>query len=62
MSVAHVEACQKWTSICEGAKSGSILSKIHIVSRGEILENRHFLKTMSQVILTSSVQDAISWT
>ena len=57
MWVPHLEACQKWTSFCEAAKTGSILTKINIVSRRDILENRHFLKTVSQVILTCSVQD-----
>ena len=57
MSVPHLEACQKWTSFCEAAKSGSILSKINIISRRDILGNRHFLKTVSQVILTCSDQD-----
>ena len=57
MSVPHLEACQKWTCFCEAAKSGSILAKINIVSRRDILKNRHFLKTVSQVILPCSVQD-----
>ena len=48
MSVPHPEACQKRPSFCEAAESGSILSKINIVSRRE---------TESQVILTCSVQD-----
>ena len=56
MSVPHLEACQKWTCFCEAAKSASILAKINIVSRRDILENRHFLKTVSQVILTCSFQ------
>ena len=55
MSVPYLLPCQKWTSFCEAAKS--ILSKINIVSRRDILENSNFLKTVSQVILTCSVQD-----
>ena len=40
----------KMENFCEAAKSVSILAKINIVIRQEILDNRHFLKTVAQVI------------
>ena len=56
-SEPHITASLKWCNFQESVRSGSIIATMQAISRQEILDNRHFIKTVSQVVVLCSVQD-----
>ena len=44
-SEPHITASLKWCSYQESVRSGSIITKIAAISRQDILDNRHYIKT-----------------
>ena len=50
VSIVHLDAAAKWSAFKETKRSGSIALKIKAISRQNILDNRHYLKTVTQVV------------
>ena len=47
----------KWCSFHESVRSGSIITEMAAISRQDILDNRHYINTVAQVVVLCSVQD-----
>ena len=56
-SEPHITASLKWCNFKESVRSGSIIAKMQAISRQDILDNRHFIKTVTQAVVLCSVQD-----
>ena len=56
-SLNHIEAAAMWSNFEKTLHSGSIAVKLGIISRQEILDNRHYIKSVAQVVAICDVQD-----
>ena len=56
-SVNHIEAAAMWSNFENAQQSGSIAMKLSIISRQNILDNRHYIKSVAQVVAICAVQD-----
>ena len=56
-SEPHITASLKWCSFQESVRTGTIITKIAEISREDILNNRHYIKSVAQVVVLCSVQD-----
>ena len=56
-SEPHITASLKWCNFKESFHSGNIIVKMQAISRQDILDNRHFIKTVIQAVVLCSVQD-----
>lgn len=55
-SAGHLESTLKWTNYQEMLRTGSIISRVKSISLQDILDNRHFIKTVAQVIMLCAFQ------
>ncbi|PIK51771.1 putative zinc finger MYM-type protein 1-like [Apostichopus japonicus] len=53
----HVNAMVAWASFKESRKVGSVLEQLSESYKKEILENRHFVKTVAEVLLVTGAQN-----
>ena len=56
-SEPHITAWLKWCNFKESFRSGNIIVKMQAISRQDILDNRHFIKTVIQAVVLCNVQD-----
>ena len=54
---SHLESALKWSSYMKPKQTGTFSSRILCISRQEILENLHYIKTVAQVVTICAVPD-----
>ena len=54
---SHLESALKWRASKNAKQTTTIADRVLSISRQEILENRHYIKTVAQVVTICAVQD-----
>ena len=54
-SAGHLESTLKWTNYQEMLHTGSITSRLKSISRQDIFNNRHYIKTVAHVVMLCAV-------
>ena len=56
-SELHVASMSKWANWKQAQQDGNIAEKLELISRADILANRHYLQSVAQVVLVCAVQN-----
>ena len=61
-SELHVASMSKWANWKQAQQDGNIAEKLELISRADILANRHYLQSVAQAVLVCAVQNiALAW-
>ena len=56
-SELHVASMSKWANWKQAQQDGNIAEKLELISRADILANRHYLQSVAQAVLVCAVQN-----